>query len=134
MGELLQHYVHIEIFEKLRLGREKLWSYKGSNLKAFNDTLTYPMGYTELTVIISKGRDTRRVDLQFLEISYKSARNYNLGRPFATTMDVMASLVHIELKYHNVHDEKAKIGTEFLGSQRIHKAMKCDQKGNTKRS
>lgn len=109
MGELLQHYVHIEIFEKLRLRREKLWSYKVSDLKAFNDTVTHPMGYTELTVILRKRRDTRRVDLQFLEISYKSAHNCNLGRPFATMMDVMASLVHLELKYHNVHDEKAKI-------------------------
>lgn len=47
------------------------------------------------------------VDLYFLVVPYKRIYKSILGMPFATTLDLVASPVHIKLNNHNVHDELA---------------------------
>lgn len=48
---------------------------------------------------------TIKVNLQFLMVPSISVYSYILGRSFITTLDAIASLVHLNLKYHNVHDK-----------------------------
>lgn len=40
-----------------------------------------------------------------------------------TTLDVVASLVHLKLKYHNVLDEPVTINVDLFGVKRIHKTL-----------
>lgn len=42
-----------------------------------------------------------------------------LGRPFAATLDAIASLIHIKLKYHNEHNKPITINLEYLGKKKI---------------
>lgn len=41
-----------EVFEKLRMKKEKLWSYKGFDLLAFNRIETHSWGYIKLMVTL----------------------------------------------------------------------------------
>lgn len=49
------------------------------------------------------------IDLYFMVVSSKSVYNFILGKPFAATLDIMASPVHLKMKNHNLHDEHATI-------------------------
>lgn len=40
-----------------------------------------------------------------------------MGRPFTSTLDIVASLVHLNLKYHNVHDEPVKVSSNLYGEK-----------------
>lgn len=68
------------LFQKLMLKIEKLSPHEGSNMSAFNGTITRPWGYLELMVTLEKGKDTVTSDLQYyLVVPYKNAYNYILG-------------------------------------------------------
>lgn len=55
-----------------------------------------------------------------------SVYNCILGRPFATTLDTVASSVHPKLKYHNVHDKSVMISAGLSGVKRIYKDFNQD--------
>lgn len=38
-------------------------------------------------------------------------------------LDVVASLVNLKNKYHNIHDELVTISTDLSGEKRIYKAL-----------
>lgn len=42
-----------------------------------------------------------------------SAYNCILERPFSTTMGAIASLIHLKLKYYNVHDDAGTINANL---------------------
>lgn len=44
-------------------------------------------------------------------------------------MDVMASPIHLKLKYHNFHNEPITIYGDLSGARRIHKDLQRDQNG-----
>lgn len=71
----------------------------------------------ELMVSISDGKEIRKINLQSLIVHCKSVYNYILGRPFAAMLDVVASLVHLELKYHNLQGEPTTINTNLEGTK-----------------
>lgn len=83
-------------------------------------------------VTLGEIRDTRTFDLQFLWISSRSIYDRILGRPFTEMLNVVASLVHLKLKYHNVYDESTMICVNPYKAQRIHKFIHRDQKGKEK--
>lgn len=85
-------------FEKLWLKKEKLWHYEGSRLRAFNGTITYPRGYVKLMVIMGNGKSTNIVNSQFLMVPCKNVYNSIMDKPFAITLDTVASSVHLKLK------------------------------------
>lgn len=58
----------------------------------------------------------------------KNVYNCILGRPFASTLDAMAFTVHLNLNYHNVHDDSMIIYIELYEIRRIYKELQCDQK------
>lgn len=49
--------------------------------------------------------DTRMVNLQILVVFCKSIYHCIIGRSFAETLDVVASPIHLKMKYHNIYDE-----------------------------
>lgn len=65
---------------------------------------------------------------QFLVIHCKSVYNYILGRPFAVALDVVASLVHLKLFFHNLHGEPITINLNLKGAKRIYQVLQQDQK------
>lgn len=79
----------------------------------------YKLGYMKLIVTLRKGKDTTMVDIQFLIVPCKSVYNCILGRPFAATLDILVSPVHLKSKYHNVSGEA--VCTDLSGSHRIYK-------------
>lgn len=59
------------------------------------------------------------VDIYFLVICI-------LGRTFASTLDAIASTIHLKRKHHNDYDESIIICANLYGAQRIHK-LQSDQ-------
>lgn len=66
------------------------------------------------------------VNLQFLVTPYKIVNNYTLRRSFVVTLDVMASLVHLKLKFCNFPGEQFTINVDLEGEKRIYKALYQD--------
>lgn len=115
--------MYAKLFEKLGLKTERLSYYAGVNLQAFNETLTYPYGYIYIMVTLVERRKTRTINLYLLVFSGKSLYNCIMGRAFATTLDTVVSLVHIKMKYHNIHDKHLKIYSNLYESWWIHKFL-----------
>lgn len=42
------------------------------------------------------------------------------------TLDIIASLVHFKMKYHNVHDEPITINVELTEAKGIYQALQQD--------
>lgn len=68
------------------------------------------------------------IDPQFLLVPFRSIYNYILGRPFIATLDIVASLIHVKLKYQNFHNDLVTISVDLLGAKRIYKVLQHDQK------
>lgn len=64
-------------------------------------------------VPVGEGQDAKMIYSQFLVVPYNNVLNWILGRPYAETLDVLASLVHLKLKYHNFHDDLVKINVSL---------------------
>lgn len=48
------------------------------------------------------------------------------------TLNVVASLVHLKMKYHNVHDEPVTICDDLSRAQKIHNTFHRDLDGKSK--
>lgn len=55
-------------------------------------------------VTLEEGMDIRTINSWFLVVPCINVYNHILGRPLELTFYVMASPVHLKLKYHNIHD------------------------------
>lgn len=81
--------------------------YEGLDLHDFNGTNTHLVGYIELMISVGKGKDVWTVSSQFLIFPCSSVNNFILGRPFTSTLNGIASLVHRKLKYHSFHGNQS---------------------------
>lgn len=97
------------------LNRGILWPYEGSDLKLFNGMMTYPWGYVELRISIWEVRDIRSSGSQFLVVPCKTVYNCIIGKPFTSTLDTVASLIHLKLKFYNLHSESLIINVGLEG-------------------
>lgn len=118
--------MYSNLFDKMGLEKEKLWPYEGSILQDFNNTTTRLLGYVKLMVTLGEGQDTITIYSQFMLVPCKSVYNYILGRSFTTTLDALASLVHLKPKYHNINDELTMISANLYGEKKIYKALQQD--------
>lgn len=50
-----------------------------------------------------------------------------MGRSLLTILDNIVSLVHLKLKFHNIHGEPITIDAYIKGTKRIYKALHRDQ-------
>ena len=115
--------VYSDLFEKIKLKKEKLWPYEWLNLQVFNGMVTRLWGYIGLMVILGEEGDTIVIDYQFLVVSSKSVYNGVLGWSFASLLDVIASPVYLKLKYHIVPNMLMIIRTNLSGAKRIYKYL-----------
>lgn len=72
--------------------------------------------------------------MRFLVIPCKSAYTCILGTPFSVTLDVVAYIVHLKMKYHNTHDKIVTICDILSIGKRKHKTLKHKQDGKAKQS
>lgn len=82
----------------------------------------------DLMVTLGEVRDTMTVDLKCLVVPNKNVYNCILERPFTTTLGIVASLVHMKMKYHNIHDEPVTICVNLYEALKIDKALYHRQK------
>lgn len=50
-----------------------------------------------------------------------------MGRPFTVALNVVASPVHKNIKYHNIHGEPATLCADLEADKKIHHALQMDQ-------
>lgn len=99
--------MYSELFEKTGIKRGILWPYQGSDLQGLHNTTTHPWGYVELMISIGEEKDAWLGNSQLLIVPRINANNCIMGRPSASTLDVVASLVHFKLKYHNLQKNRS---------------------------
>lgn len=71
------------------------------NILAFDDSTTRPCGWVDMIVSLKEGEDKRSTNIYFLVVPCESVFKGFLGRPFVATLDVVASPVHLKMKYPN---------------------------------
>lgn len=120
--------MYVGLFEKMGLEREKLLSCEGSDLQAFNDTLTYPCRYVEMVVTLGEKHNIRTIDAHFLVVPCHNIYNVILDRLFTKTLYAMVSPVHLKMNYHNIHDEPITINADLTGVKRIYQALQQEKK------
>lgn len=104
-----------------------IWLYEGSHIQEFNGTLTSPQGYMELKVFVGDGKDIRKINSQFLFVPCRSVYKCVIGRPFAATLNAIASPVHHKFKYHNlqgIHPSSMLTSREKKESTKLSKNIK----------
>lgn len=105
------------------MDQSDLLTYKGFDLQEFNETTTYPRGYMEPVISVGKEKEIWEVNSQFLVVPCMSVYNCILGWPIASTLDVVASLVHLNLEYYNLQGESTAISADVEEGKRIYKAF-----------
>lgn len=71
------------------------------NILAFNDSTTRPCGWVDIIVSLGEGEEKRSANIYFLVVPCESVFKGFLGRPFIATLDMVASPVHLKIKYHD---------------------------------
>lgn len=89
------------------------------------------MGVYRVDDIYRRETDVRAVRLQLLVVPCKIVYKCFLGIPFVVALDVVASPVHLYLKFHNLHDERVSINADLEGAKRIYQALQ-QNKGESK--
>lgn len=56
-------------------------------------------------------------------VPYKNVYNYILGVPFVATLDFVTSLIHLKLKFHNLHSESVMIIVDLIGPKGIYYSL-----------
>lgn len=71
---------------------------------------------------VGEGKYVRIVDI----FPCNSVYIYILCIPVAVTLNVVASLVHLKLKFHNLHNESVMIKVGLEGAKRIYQELQQD--------
>lgn len=110
---------------RLRLRVKDLKSCEGENLLAFNDSSTRLCETIYLMISFEECINKRIVKMCFLVIPCKKKSVYNaiLGRWFLGALDVVASTIHLKMKYHIILDESIVIPTKLCGAHLIHEII-----------
>lgn len=53
----------------------------------------------------------------------RSVYSYILESPFTTTLDIEASMIHFQLKYHNLQGDPGMIIVDLEGENKIYQAV-----------
>lgn len=99
-----------------------MWPNEGPDLQALIDTSTRPWIYIKLMIFVGEGKYVSNVNLKFLVVPCKNVYNYILIRPFAEALDMLASPVHLKLKFQNLYSELVTINVNLTRSNKIYQA------------
>lgn len=115
--------MYTNVFINLGLHDRNLIPYESENLLAFNYSTTHPGRVVELSVSIKEGNDEKIVTVYFLVIPSRSVYNCILRRYFLVTLVVVASIIHLKMKYHNKFGESNFILTDLCRTRLIHQMI-----------
>lgn len=115
-SEISCKLMYLKIFMKLCLSKIYLKHYKGKNLLEFNDSFIRSYGCIYLLVSFGIGKNKRITDVHFFVIPCESIYNGIIGISFLTTVDAMASTIHLKMKYHNDSSKLAIIVANLGGA------------------
>lgn len=119
--------MYSKMFKKTSLKKENLWSYEGSDLQAFNDKTTHLWGYIELMIYMGEGKYVWTLNSQFLLVPCKNVYNCILITHFTSILEVVASPVHLKLKFQNLHNEPITVNVYLQEAKRIYQLLQQDQ-------
>lgn len=105
----LKYILYAELCDKIDLQTKKNHLMHAPMCKLLTGTLSFSWGFVELMITFGRGRHTRTIYLQFLVVPHKSVYNFILWRIFSGTLDIIVSLLHLKMKYDNVHDKPMTI-------------------------
>lgn len=60
-----------------------------------------------------EGNNVKIADSEFLAIPYKGIYKCIVGRPFMASLDVVGTLIHLKLKFHNIHSEIVTVNVDL---------------------
>lgn len=108
-------------------GKKGSWCpYEGLYLQEFDNINTRLWGYAEIMILVGEGKDAWHVSSQFLVVPCRSVYNCILERPFAVTLNFVASPIHLKLKYHNLQGDPITIKVDLEWEKRIYQALQRD--------
>lgn len=78
-------------------------------------------------IIIGKGKDVRNSDSFFPVVPYNIIYNLIIEIRFTSSLDVVASSIHLKLKFHNLHSELITHNVDLAGAEKFYQALQQDQ-------
>lgn len=108
---------------RLKLHKQDLKPCEGRSLIGFNYTSTCPYESIDLLVSVREGNNKRIVCACFLVVLCESVYNDILGRSFLEALDVVASTVHLKMKYHNNLGKSLVIAIDLRRAHLIYEAI-----------
>lgn len=90
-----------DLLLKLGVPVTELLPYGGSDLTSFNGVETRPLGYIELGVTFGSDTLSHTVKVQFCILPCQSPYNCIIGRPTLGSLGVVASTVHLKIKFYS---------------------------------
>lgn len=123
--------LYTDTLEQLRLHKLDLSPSKGGSILTFNDFVTCPCGMTDLSLFPGEWESERKVNLYFLVVSCKGTFIGILGRSFMPNLNVVASLMHLKIVYHNNVKKLITIHAELKAASRIPRERSGELIGST---
>lgn len=80
---------------------QDLKSCEGKSILTFNDSSTRPCETLDLLVSFDKRKNNKIVNMIFFVVPSENVYNYILKRSFLEKLDIIASIVNLNMKYHN---------------------------------
>lgn len=114
---------YFRIFIELGLRKQYMRLCEGQSLVMFNDSSFCLCGHVYLSISLGEGNNNRIMNVCFSVISCKNVYNDILGRPFLAALDVMASPVHLKIKYQNNSGRYVVFKDDLHGARRIKEAI-----------
>lgn len=117
--------MYANVFVGLTLNIEVVMPYEGRSLQTFHECVTHPWCTKEFSVSIGEGRNKKTVKVLFLILSSKTVYNGILGH-FLAALDMVASTIHLKMKFHNYFGEPASILTDLCKARLTHRTVSRD--------
>lgn len=63
------------------------------------------LGNDKVISLFKIRKGVRMMNMHFSMVLCKNLYNFTLGKPFFAVIDLVALIVHLKIKYHNIYDE-----------------------------
>lgn len=109
------NFVYLRIFTESGLRKQYLRSCKGQSLATFRDSSTRSYGHVDIPISLVKRINKVIVNVRFFVIPCGSVYIGILGQRFLKLLDVVASPVHLKMKYHEGSGKPVVITIDMCG-------------------
>ncbi|GAU50049.1 hypothetical protein TSUD_408450 [Trifolium subterraneum] len=113
-------YAHL--FRTLQLNESHLTPYVGSDFQGFNGATTKPWGYVNLIVTFGQNETAKSIKVMFLVVDCPSLYQCIIGRTAIADLPVVASTVHLKMKYYTNKGQVATLHGDIEAARRCFEA------------